>query len=832
MSIRHYTAAELYALRASPLVTKPENLPSIEQWIDESAQQQQPASRVTAVANSDAKENKRRNLAPEPSPMGSFSTGRPTLGRMGSSMRGTNEDVSLGPPKTIFPSSRNAAKLADGAGEAGTAEESDNARSRFFTDRQMNRRSDHINEKDGKDNRDSWTRAAERRALGDQEDGKTGERNDRYGRRDNQDGERRNGYGEKHDPRWTNNRDDRRGQNGDRPTGGWREREQARRNGDRGHDEKEPEWMEDPVVKKDQELGFDMARTQEEFQKWKDSMNKKNKGEPEKEEVVEAPPAPPPPAEPKPSLKLDGFEGGFFGSLRTDSAKDASTPPLPAAPKTSNAKSGKTSRFASMFKPAPEETPPPPVPESNVQKAANDVAQTSAEDHEGFNRVLAMLGGGLKLGQPSPAAEIPTPASPQLPRGNGANGAAGKPKSRFQSMFEQKGPDGMQSPQQGGAEMFEGGRDESVGRQEQPSRSQPPEQTMSPEPSNMFNALREQQPRPSSGRVNDLAMFDPPSRGAASPDINIQNLLAQQRQRPQVTSNESQQLLNLLRKSDPNQQSRPQSQQMHHQPTNSSSGMNPPDLQRWLDQQHAAHNPQDPPHAPQPRMPQQPPGLFEKRIMHNYAPDHNEQGAPHGMPPGLLPDQRRTLQRAPPGLYDDQAFFLHQQRQQEQQHAALRRDGPPGQQNLLPGSNARRGLPQQGFPGPPPPPGAYSQQPDFHQYMTSPPANSAAGGGPTSSGPPPPGFNAMMPRHPPGFPNIFQGARDPQGQQQGQGQMMSPPPPPPNGGMGGPPPGFFGGPPPPPGMGGPPPGFMGLPQQVGRGQGRGFEYGVEGGGRR
>ncbi|SMY30535.1 unnamed protein product [Zymoseptoria tritici ST99CH_1A5] len=95
--------------------------------------------------------------------------------------------------------------------------------------------------------------SGERRALGDQEDGKTRERNDRYGRRDNPDGERRNAFGEKHDPRWTNDRDHRRRQNGDRPTGSWWERDQGRQNGDRGHDEKELEWMEDPVVKKDQD---------------------------------------------------------------------------------------------------------------------------------------------------------------------------------------------------------------------------------------------------------------------------------------------------------------------------------------------------------------------------------------------------------------------------------------------------------------------------------------------------------------------------------------------------------------------------------------------------
>lgn len=102
MPVRHYTIEQLLALRDSPLVKKPEDLPAIEQWIEylyldkdsreklriphsESAVQQQaqpqstqpqkegnnkdPRSRVTRPSNNG-----------DASPMGNFSTGqRPSL---------------------------------------------------------------------------------------------------------------------------------------------------------------------------------------------------------------------------------------------------------------------------------------------------------------------------------------------------------------------------------------------------------------------------------------------------------------------------------------------------------------------------------------------------------------------------------------------------------------------------------------------------------------------------------------------------------------------------------------------------------------------------------
>lgn len=714
--------------------------------------------------------------------------------------------------------------MALSSGDAASTDDVENARAKFFSDRQMNRRSG-VMDKDGRDNRDSWTRAAERRALGGDDEGKA-EKNDRYGRHDAQDGERRNGFGERGDPRWSNNRGEERRQNGDRPAGGWREREQARRNnGGKDYDEKEPEWMDDPVVKKDQELNLPAAKNAEEFQKWKESMSmgKKSKAEPEKEEVVEAPLPPP---EPKPTLKLDGFEsGGFFGfgapsSIPTPSS--AVTTPAAGLPAKSSGK-GKTSRYASMFKPAVEEPPPPP-PESDVQKAANGFAKTTAEDQEGFNRVLQMLGGGLKIGgQPTPLSETPPvpsappsapPQSPPQPTRAGANGSGNKPKSRFfQTQTQPKSPDRLQSPHQGGVPLGgeslldKGGRglpdDPAVfgGRSEQPRPPREPSST--PEASNMFNAFREQQPRPSSSRVNELAMFDPPSRNAASPDINIQNLLAQQRQRPQLPSHESQNLLNLLKKGDPAQHlSRPPSQQIGDQVQ----------LQRWLDHQHQANShggsgPGVETFAPKPaRLPQQPPGLFEEQLMRNF-PSREELGREQQMPPGM-PEPRRQQQRAPPGFYDEREMLLQQQQQQQmlQQQQQMRRNYAEPPQQMAPSQQQPQYRKHQTLP-------SLNHQQQQQQYqgeyhITSPNIGSAGGNGP-------PGFAPHMPRHPPGFGGALA---------QQHFQQREPPPP---GSM---PPGFgppqtANAPPPPPGFYGnaPPPGFQSLRSpQDGGGMGPGM----------
>ena len=850
MVIRQYTAEQLFHLRDSPLVHKPANLPAIEQWIEyvylesdgvreklripHSESQQQHGQKESHTSNHRQHQRSGINAGSEDSPMGSFSTGqRPNLMHMRSAAsRGSGgkkwkcqlripkanryvvDDVSLGPPRTMFPSSSRVTKLSDFPDRSGgqllndavPGDEPESARSRFFSERQLNRKN-LTSDKEGKDARDSRNTLRERRGQGDNDEPKY-EGKGRFGRHDaEQDSERRNGFGDRHDPRWSSNKEERR-PNGDR-VGGWREREYQRRerDGDRKPMEKEPEWMDDSAVKKDQELGSGMARTQEEFQKWKDDMNKRSKGQPESEEVVEMPEASTAASNANSKstgitpLKLDGLDSnmvGNWGAGSTTNAQNSSSAQNKATP-------GKTkvSRYASMFKPSVDESPS--AEEPSLQKAANGVAKTSAEDQEGFNRVLQMLG-STKLGRAQTPGE---PMSPPSAKTVGSNGSGNRPRSRFTDLFEQKSPERLQSPPQAGIRsgsheskershrnlaedadnMFGGRLPERHSIDQQVPRTQKSEHAVSPEPTIPYNALREQQQRPPSGRM-EQNMFDRP-QGGATPDINIQNLLAQQRQRQQATSNESQQLLNLLKK-DSGGDHRPPSQQA----VPGNGAMTSGQFQRWLESQQPSMPPE--PHAPKPRMPQ-PPGLFEEQLMRNFPSEQARQDQTSVNAGGQDMPQRHSSQRVPPGYFDEQSIFIQQQQQrrnfgdssQQQQQQPMSQPARRG--NAPPNLPPMQIPPQQGPPFPP----------DLNQFSS-----------PGGQNFPPPGFNPIMPRHPPGFtnmPNMSNMLSNPPPQQQQQQQLREPPPP----GFGGrpnaqnpmsptvnAPPGFFGG------LQNPPPGFM------------------------
>lgn len=705
------------------------------------------------------------------------------------------------------------AKLSDfhdkAGGDAAAADEPESTRSRFFADRQLNRRS--VNDADS-DSKDVWTQARNRKQQGDRDEDKRG-----AGRHDkDHDGERRNGYG--HDPRWS--REDNR-RNGDRPAGGWRDREAAKRGG-RDHHEDTPEWADDPLAKKEQEMGLGAGdiKTANDFEAWKKSMKQGSKIEAEKESEPAATPGESEPAlqQPKPSiapLKLEGFNNGFFEL--GPSTPGASTPAAKPGGR------GRTSRFASMFKaPEPEQTPAPvptPTEESRQDANANSAAKATAEDQEGFNKVLQMLGGGFKLNASS-AAPAPPPSAPpesvhsppreatrpalpsqqshadpmpsSLPpqptfKGNGTLGR----KSRFAGYFagEQKSPERLQSLQQPGDSMLDGTsrgigeeifrRPERQASDHQQPQAQMSESAMSPAPSaNPYNVFREQQPRPSSGRpAKDL--FDLPSRGAASPDINIQDLLARQsRSRQQhATSSQSQDLLNLLKKGGSSDSRPPSGQAL----PDTSAGIDEAHFSQWLRSQQQQQRNAPEPHAPKPRVPQQPPGLFEEQLMRNFSePQRHEQmqRMPLEMP------EKRALARPPPGFLDEHTIFMqHQQQQHMRQQYGER---PSMSQQMQQQQPLRR---MSGHPNPPQMQTPQQQhQPDFHQ-MTS----------PIGGGAPPPGFGSHMPRHPPGFHGLNVYQQDAQQRQQappGFGGAMSPP--------GNAPPGFF------PGTHGMPPGFPGL----------------------
>jgi hypothetical protein len=612
--------------------------------------------------------------------------------------------------------------------------------------------------------------------------------------------------------------------------------------------------MEDAVVKKDAELGMGMARTQEDFQKWKESMGKPkkdmDKDEPLEPEIMQQTVPREPEVKPAANvapLNLEGFNLSGWGANNNANPSTSTTP----APVSKPGPKAKASRFASMFKPV--EVPATPA-EQVVTPPAVPV-KASAEDKVGFDRVLQMLG-STKIAPPSNLNNEQAPASPTANK----TGSNGRPKSRFTDLFEARSPERLQSPPDEANPLREESINSSIGRRmDEPNHAGVFESMQMPRALNTkhgygsnvnmasetpgipFNALREQQPqqsRPASGRINDFGpMFDPPARGTATPDNNIQNLLAQQRQqRPAFDSNGSQQLLNLLKTDASRTVDKPTDSHLQG-PQN----FLPELYQRYV---HENKSPAEP-HAPKPRMPHQPPGFFEEQLMRNSAQQQPEQQQHQQQQHQQLllqqmqdnaQAQRRLGQRAPagaappPGFYDEHQILLQQQQQQ------LRRNFEAQQQQHQPAQHFQQHQPQSsqggsvsvrrmsGVPHLPPHMQMLPQQLPPQQFHGGPPPPLGTEFG---GGPPPPGFNPHMVRHhPPGFHSLPGGMfpqQQPHPQQQNSrsDQLPSPAgfPPQQQGGMP-PPPGFYG-------MPGPLPGPHHAQQQQQQRGGGGNGFGVQ-----
>ncbi|KAK3649165.1 hypothetical protein LTR56_007004 [Elasticomyces elasticus] len=539
---RQYTLDQLLHLRQSPLCTKPEDLPAIEQWIEyvyldvgegpdgkreklriphSEAQQteRQSQQQRTRQDGTEAKTGRQPRNAlgaglAEASPMGSFGADRAVrpglVGLKSSAAARSGEDITLGPPKTLFASSRTTSKLSDFADKSLPSterEEADTNRStRTFGDKQMNRKSlGNIDPSEPPKSHtiDSWTLARERRALGGEDEKTDGsERNPKYGRRNDrpqEDGSRinHNGYGDRQDSRWLRDGEKREQQNAGERQGGWRERERERRdNRDwtnaRGHtDNRKPEWMDEPAPREQEDDegmggGMGMPKNQEEFEAWKRAQHERNKKSTDVE--AESVPADPPPVKEQPPyakqvapLKLDAITdrpfGSWTGEAKTSGGASSSADGVQTPLKSSaGMKGGKTSRFMPLF--AKKEEPKEETPVSS------SAAPPSGEDKAGFDRILMMLGGNGKgpgsdqvsaptqsldkpmefgafpSGRPQGSGELEevvSPAPRQVSNGNGAGGS-GKPRSRFTGFFDQtpKSPERVVSPQDAQAEA--GGR--------------------------------------------------------------------------------------------------------------------------------------------------------------------------------------------------------------------------------------------------------------------------------------------------------------------------------------------------------------------------------------
>lgn len=337
------------------------------------------------------------------------------------------DDVVLGPPSLSFTSTTRSQNRGAGGedrekmgffGGDNIAGSDNNLRDRFFKEREQ-RLKDKTNGAEPRRTKDEegWSTAQRRRTGSNADEG--GDRWNRLGDRDRdrptreRDGAdaplRRNGIGRgKFEQAW---RDD--GAEGDpsrqnnRATG-WRERDRDREwnRGGRPDDriEEDPEWMSEGIEEKKQ------ARTQEDFQKWKESMKSKitspsaeEKPDPitslqplRKDEFTST-------AKTTTPLDLDPSFGGLLGGWGSEKKADSQAKAAPLA-----AARG-PSKFLKMF--AKEEAPLPEP--AAVELPANPIAASglsSKEDQEGFQRILQLLG----TSKSTPSVEAPASLQPPV----------------------------------------------------------------------------------------------------------------------------------------------------------------------------------------------------------------------------------------------------------------------------------------------------------------------------------------------------------------------------------------------------------------------------------
>lgn len=729
------------------------------------------------------------------------------------------EETVLGPPKLAFASStRNSAKLAsDGKERTGiTSIDGDSLGDRFprdknerwTRDRDVDRNRDtkgYANgRRGGREDGEGWTSVKGRKSLGQEDFERFSRNGDRNREKHEGDPETdlatRRTTRERPEQRW-GRRDDKEESVKTGVQGGWRDRDRDRererdrdwtRSGNKA--DEDPEWMDTKIEKQQPK-----PRTQEDFQRWKESMRAKDAPIEEKHESKEfltdattavgitaapmltAPLQTPSTAEPT--------QGILFGNWGRDKTSDA--PPVENTP--AKAKTDKKSRFMTMFA-KPEESIPPSQSATPSFTAAGPPPEANA-DKEGFQRILQMLGqvnvGGSAATQPS----IPTPTTNGPRHGGGIS----------LDMHQQSPPPEPQIARVPGRTMEQQNILENILASRPPMpESRPSQQSrfsnMSPD-----NATIDQFriPRPDSSQPEEHFSRQPPPQRNNPQDANLAAILnsraREESQRDQATKQRERDFLLTLMQQ-PSRATPPQ--------------MVAPNL---------------------PRNPQENMAFFEQS---RQQPQQQVKGR-NGVPPGFMDDQRmfsdndmmrreaeaRREQELRQQLSIQQQQQLQQQQQQQQE--AMRNKntripmGFPGHDDALMGLQRRNtggdprlatnmGIPSQptpdmgymggrGQPGMPLTPQerpGIAPPPGFGGPMRQPPGL----GGPNGQqmGPGGPNFSAGNTPlgHPPGFP-------PPGSNMRGMGFPGGPGGPVGNG-MQGPPQGYF----PPPGYG-PPPGMRG-----------------------
>ncbi|KAL4967888.1 uncharacterized protein BDV14DRAFT_14212 [Aspergillus stella-maris] len=419
---RRYEIEELIWLRESPLVTRPANLPPVEEWMG-------PLPDRTAQRNPSNNHN-------DPSAR------RPSIFETRHISRNSNsEDIVLGPPKTAFASaSRIAGKGSIDATERlppsdDTKNDRFNLRDKFFKDRDGGDRD--FAGREGKmgtfnnrrGDKEDWNNGRPRRPLGPEDQERKPKRNGEFDRWEARDPRDPNGAKDK-DGRFAPRREVPPGRA--RHEGSWfrddnvqdateieeekasmrsrdwrRDRHGADRDWTRGAKlEQEPEWLDATDREEPRRV-----HTQEDFERWKEKMKAGSQApiEERRESPIEQVPEPVQKSETRPTDGEIFSPGGvtlpdttmerFFGFLgEPKPAQDVGSSLSSAEPAMKSQaplpKAGKSSRFAGLFSPplgSPAKEPESPI--SAKSPAPFNPSSTDA-DQEGFQRILQMLGGG------------------------------------------------------------------------------------------------------------------------------------------------------------------------------------------------------------------------------------------------------------------------------------------------------------------------------------------------------------------------------------------------------------------------------------------------------
>ena len=704
-------------------------------------------------------------------------------------------DIVLGPPRTSFmsaTSSRNASKAPDAERRESDAKDRLPFRSKGGAgDDRLRDRPSHIRPRRGEGEQDSegWSMVKPRKSFGtegaERFNGRMGGDRNRDDRRfkdreyrdekdkprgifsRDKDGERehdsrRNGNGRgRNEPSWFKDdapptpRD--RPSNGDRypdRNRGWREKDDRGDRGDRRWDrdreprhEREPEWMDEPAEEKSQ------AHTQEDFQKWKEQMQGRDRPDTNKG-AVETTPA-----------KAESGQASFFGlekpkepAIRLDTGPDKffgiwAAPKDEIKPEADVKKEGpavgkpvgKASRFTSFFAPQEQlqrvQTDPTPaargpaLPNGLTSLLQEDNNAQSQSEREAFQMLLNKLHRGHETGSTPPASAVFQKPPQEQPRPN----AVPEGYQQFRNEDSEEPPPNFKHSQPPGLQ--------DLLHQRQATTSQPtvrPDQILQDLVVQRQNAQSQTSARP-----------EQPERRTSNTDF----------------------LMGLMQSGKPPpEQQRPEQMLMGMQPQRKQ----PDRLQQQIFereqemQREAAARRDANPH----RRPQAPPGFFD---------DSYRGPPPHEQNPRNGPQQpTQILQRPPPGLEQLPPNWNHQmpppppqpsQQQQQQLRMAppgLSSRGPPGpppgmpppQQMFPPGFPMANFMPPHGPPPPPEgmvgpgPPGRMQPPPGFY------------GGPPPPQGPPPGFLPTGM-----GFANGMEGmggfgfdGRGVSGQGQGQGQ--------------------------------------------------------------